>query len=90
MEPASKNVVNDMSKPAIVNNTKMPIETNIKERDCKRISDFCTFPNVENKESETGEPVKILKLLEKDADLRTPCERLAVEEWKKKQDPFQM
>ena len=85
MEPASKNVVNDMSKPAIV---KLPIETNIKERDCKRISDFCTFPNVENKESETGEPVKILKLLGKDADLRTPCERLAVNEWK--QDPFQL
>ena len=64
MEHASKNVVNDMSKPAIVNNTKLPIETNIKETDCKRISDFCTFPNVENKEYVLGNIIKpkIIKL----------------------------
>jgi hypothetical protein len=64
MEPASKNVVNDMSKPAIVNNTKLPIETDIKETDCKRIPDFCTFPNVENKEYVLGIIIKpkIVKL----------------------------
>ena len=41
-------------------------------------------------QSETGEPVKIWKLLDKDADLRPSCEQLAVDEWKKKQDPFEM
>ena len=64
MKPASKNVVNDMSKPAIVNNTKLPIETDIKETDCKKISDFCTFSNVENKEYVLGNVIKpkIIKL----------------------------
>ena len=41
-------------------------------------------------QSETGESVKIWKLLEKDANLRTSREQLAVDEWTKKQDPFQM
>ena len=36
------------------------------------------------------EPVKIWKLLDKKDSSRTSCERLAVNEWKKKQDPFQM
>ena len=48
MELDSKNVVNDMSKSAIINKTKLPIGTDIEETDCKRISGFCTFPNVEN------------------------------------------
>jgi hypothetical protein len=41
-------------------------------------------------QSESGESVKIWKLLEKDANLRTSREQLAVDEWTKKQDPFQM
>ena len=46
MEPASKNVINDMSKSAIVNNTKLVIKTDIVDTDCGRISDFCTIPNM--------------------------------------------
>ena len=34
MEPASKNVINDMSKSAIVNNTKLFIKTDIVDTDC--------------------------------------------------------
>ena len=39
---------------------------------------------------EKEEDVKIWKLLEKDANLRTSREQLAVDEWTKRQDPFQM
>ena len=37
-----------------------------------------------------GSPVKIWKLLEKDANLLTSSEQLALDEWKKNQDPFQI
>ena len=37
-----------------------------------------------------GSPVKIWKLLEKDANLLTSSEQLALDEWKKNQNPFQM
>ena len=41
-------------------------------------------------QSGSGEPVKIWKLLEKDANLRTSREQLAMDDWKKKQDLFQL
>ena len=41
-------------------------------------------------QSGSGEPVKIWKLLGKDANLRTSSEDLALDAWKQKQDPFQM
>ena len=39
---------------------------------------------------QSGSPVKIWKLLEKDANLLTSSEQLALDEWKKNQDPFQI
>ena len=42
------------------------------------------------KQTGSGEPVKIWKILEKDANLRTSREQLALDEWKKEQDPFQL
>ena len=41
-------------------------------------------------QSEKEEEVKIWKLLGKDANLRTSREQLAVDEWTKQQDPFQL
>ena len=41
-------------------------------------------------QSGSGEPVKIWKLLEKDANLRTSREDIALDAWKKKQDPFEL
>jgi hypothetical protein len=41
-------------------------------------------------QSGSEEPAKIWKIQGKDANLRTPSEDLALDAWKKKQDPFEL